>query len=370
VATFEILFKCMSDVDTMNQRVKPSFLWIVRQIYWTSRRDHAAIPHLLGTLFRSFFSLAAFWLRERLMGRSPVMIIALTEHLGDIVAAEPVSRSARDRFPTDRICWVVQKPYRALVRSFPAINGTIVVQCLTEWLILWSFGLSDVVWDLHLSERSCPKCRVSFRKPGLAGEFTYATYYDRGNLLAAQCISAGIPPIADGPVLSSDASIISTIDKLSLPSSFVVIHCKSNEACRDWPRSSWIELVQHINEELGLRVIEIGSSSYVFMSNTSLTRSLCGMLSIRQTAEVIRRAKLFIGIDSGPAHIANAVATEGVVLLGDYHDFRHYMPYSGGYQTGDRATLLWAEGPVASLPVQTVIGAIRQRLLQSLPPFD
>ena len=76
---------------------------------------------------------------------------------------------------------------------------------------------------------------------------------------------------------------------------------------------------------------------------------MAGMLSILETAEVIRRAELFVGIDSGPAHLANAVATPGVILIGQYNAFKRFMPYSGLYAT-ERATLLWPMGQLQRCP--------------------
>ena len=81
-----------------------------------------------------------------------------------------------------------------------------------------------------------------------------------------------------------------------------------------------------------------------------------------ETAEVIRRADLFIGIDSGPAHLANAVGTPGVILLGAYGGFRSYLPYSGGYATGMAADIIRADGPAADVPAAAVYDAAMRRL--------
>ena len=87
----------------------------------------------------------------------------------------------------------------------------------------------------------------------------------------------------------------------------------------------------------------------------------CGQLSVLGTAAVIRRASLFVGIDSGPAHFANALGPPGVILLGSYGPFAKYTPYSGRYANAG-ATLLQHDAPVAELPVETVFDAVRARL--------
>jgi ADP-heptose:LPS heptosyltransferase len=108
--------------------------------------------------------------------------------------------------------------------------------------------------------------------------------------------------------------------------------------------------------------VEVGLKSLVVTPDGEMNRSLCGQLSILQTAEVIRRSSLYIGSDSGPAHLANAIGTYGVIVLGHYRHFRRYMPYSGDYANGNRCQLLYNDGPVSAMPVDTIIDAINYRL--------
>ena len=97
-------------------------------------------------------------------------------------------------------------------------------------------------------------------------------------------------------------------------------------------------------------------------SAVPLYKSFCGSLSILETAEVIRRAKLFIGIDSGPAHLANAVGTFGVIMFGNYIGFERYNPFSGGYRNGSNAVLLYANGPVEAIQVDSVFVEVEEYL--------
>lgn len=84
-----------------------------------------------------------------------------------------------------------------------------------------------------------------------------------------------------------------------------------------------------------------------------------------ETAEVIGQAGLFVGIDSGPAHMANAMGTDGVILLGQLFDFTDYLPYSGRYKQGEGVTILNDFGkPCAELPFDWVQTAVAARLSQ------
>jgi ADP-heptose:LPS heptosyltransferase len=64
-------------------------------------------------------------------------------------------------------------------------------------------------------------------------------------------------------------------------------------------------------------------------------------------------ADVFAGINSGPAHVANAVGTP--VPMGVYRRFNKYLPFSGGYADGSTDTLANnLAGPASPLTVLTV----------------
>jgi len=57
------------------------------------------------------------------------------------------------------------------------------------------------------------------------------------------------------------------------------------------------------------------------------TVDLCGRTSLRETAALLRRCRLYVGAESAGAHIACAVGVPNVVILGGGH-FGRFMPYS------------------------------------------
>lgn len=57
------------------------------------------------------------------------------------------------------------------------------------------------------------------------------------------------------------------------------------------------------------------------------TINLCGRPTLRETAALLRRCRLYVGAESAGAHIACAVGVPNVVLLGGGH-FGRFMPYS------------------------------------------
>lgn len=286
--------------------------------------------------------------------------IVLVEHFGDVVACEPVVRHLRARSPDARIVWVTGARYRPLVEAHPDLDGVVTADCLCVARSLERARVFDEVVDLHPDLRPCPEGGMPPRKPGGDPSVTVENYYEHGSLLASFCKSAGLPPLADAPRLHLPAGTRERVDRLGLPARFAVFHCCSNEESRDWRDDAWRELAQRTREELGVPVVEVGTVPVV---GDAAAPGLCGKTTLPETAEVVRRASLFVGVDSGPAHLANAAGTAGVVLLGRYKSFVGHVPYSGRYAAGG-ADLVRARGPASRLTVDEVFAAVRRRLAE------
>lgn len=291
-------------------------------------------------------------------GNRPIVVIGLVEHLGDIVACRPVSAHVRRTNPDSWIVWPVREAYRPLVDSDPNVDESLELGCLTEWMHVREWRIWDRVVDLHVHGRSCEVCRRTLQREDPC--ITLRNYYDHGSLLEVFSQAAGLPRLSEQPRLEVPPEEREWGERLDLPCRIVVFHGVSNQASRDWADGKWSELIARLNSQ-GVETAEIGLEPIV-RTNPGRHRDLCGLPLLR-SAEVLRRARVYVGVDSGPAHLANAVDTRGVVLLGDYSRFgNQYTPYTGGYADGSNATLLRSDGPASSLSVDTVERAVLEAL--------
>ncbi|KAB7730165.1 glycosyl transferase [Rudanella paleaurantiibacter] len=304
--------------------------------------------------------------RKLRIGQRPLVAIVLSEQMGDVVACEPVGREVRRRHPNAHIVWFVRKPYLDLILHNPNIDSYVLELCPGERTRLLDTGVFDKVYNLHLSHRKCKYCKEDPVNP-IADSLgiDYANYYFHGDLLDVFSRAAGLPAITDEPRMYIPEADARRVAALNLPDNAVVIHCQSSYTPRDWPPHEWDRLVNWLLETYPYPVIEVGLKPVVRNSNPRFI-DLCGQLSILQTAEVIGKARLFIGIDSGPAHFANAMGTDGVILLGKLFDYVEYLPYSGRYKRGEGVTILNKLGsPCSELPFEWVQEAVQQHLTQA-----
>lgn len=260
------------------------------------------------------------------------IIVGLIEHLGDIVACEPVSRYLRASYPDEKITWVVSAPYRDLIDANPHVDETRVVDCLTDWIKLTKHESFTRIVDLHVNLRVCEHCRIPlFKRSGNPFVNAYQ-WFDYGSLLEAFSLGAGLPVLSGHPLIHTTQAHRTAVDALNLPERFCVVHLESNNVDKDWLPEKWEKLLRRITDELGLPIVEVGGgrrSNEIALPTGSI--SLFNRIPILHSAEVIRRAAVFIGIDSGPAHLANAAKVPAVILLGKLGFFRSYTPYSGYY---------------------------------------
>jgi heptosyltransferase III len=289
---------------------------------------------------------------------APWVLAGLIEHLGDIVAAEPIARYLRRTHPDAMIAWAVRGAYRELVDTHPCVDRVIEVGCLTEWMTLGDSGVFDHIVDLHIPQKHCAICRIKTRARPHHGDLAMDNYYFHGNLLEIYCTCGNLPILHDGPLVYLEDRHRARVDALELPASFVALHATSNQVERDWDAAKWHALAEAVTRQAP--IVELGTAPVLGARPGVI--DLCGNLSILESAEVIRRAAVFVGVDSGPAHLANAVGTYGIILLGHYRAYTRYMPYSGAYGDGRNARVLHNDGPASALPVARVLEALAPRL--------
>ncbi len=320
---------------------------------------HSAFVARTGTTA----SLGAAALKLRRSEKKRLRIgIGLVEHFGDIVACEPVARYLRKQYPDAEISWVVRDTFRELIDHNPNVDRTIAVDCLTDWIKWRSHGAFDKIVDLHVNERICQHCRIPLHKtdgdPSITGD-NHLTY---GGLLKAFSLSAGLPPLDDAPRVYIPEAVARTVDAFALPSRYVVFHCRSNAVEKDWDYEKWTTLAQRVASELNVQVVELGLQPTI-RHDTPGAINYCGKTDLLQMAEVIRRGAGFVGVDSGPAHFANAASTPSVVLLGQLAQFKSYNPFSGDFGAEKNLTIVRnGHGPAASITVDDVFQALKARI--------
>ncbi len=342
---------------------------------WTHERSHFRelwpyryhkYTHIVGKFWSFAKKYVQLLVLKKQIGNRKLVAIILSEQMGDIIACEPVAREVRRRHPNDYIIWAVRKPYVELVEHHPDLDGYLIEKCPGERVQLLRSGIFDVVYNMHISHRKCKYCPEDPINPtaDLIG-LTFDNYLDRGDLLYIFSQAAGLPALTDDPKMYIPDAVRQNVARLNLPPDAIVLHCQSSYIPRDWPAPNWTKLVNWLLANYPYPIVEVGIVPVVTVNHPQF-HNLCGQLSLLETAEVIRQAHLFIGIESGPAHMANAMYTESIILTGQLFDFVNYSTYSGAFKRGEKITILNNLGhPCIELPYAWVEEAVAKQLGQA-----
>jgi heptosyltransferase-3 len=111
------------------------------------------------------------------------------------------------------------------------------------------------------------------------------------------------------------------IDELVKEVPFVHVHPASRWRFKCWPAERNAELIDRLaadghNVVLTAAPDETGFIQQILEKTKSETVNLAGKLSIKELGALTARAKLFIGVDSMPMHLAAAMGTPTVALFG------------------------------------------------------
>lgn len=100
----------------------------------------------------------------------------------------------------------------------------------------------------------------------------------------------------------------------------IVLHTTAGWEAKKWEVSNFVELIKDIGANFQIFIIggKEDSSNAEFISKKvdSKVYDVTGLLTMSESAELIRRAELFIGADSGPLYLAEAVGTPTLSLFG------------------------------------------------------
>jgi len=105
--------------------------------------------------------------------------------------------------------------------------------------------------------------------------------------------------------------------------SFAAVACRAVAESRRWGQENYTALVRWLTTEVGLPVVLVGGADDVAEAEAIVAAvadapvtNLAGKTNLRESAGILSRASLFVGNDSGPAHLAASVGCPIVVLSG------------------------------------------------------
>ncbi|MGD0301173.1 MAG: glycosyltransferase family 9 protein [Bryobacteraceae bacterium] len=256
---------------------------------------------------------------ERLAPGARVAVIRLRS-LGDCVLTTPSLSLLKQARPDLRIAIVVEDAFA------PIFSGNPDVECIlrpraaeiSRWRPQLSLNLHGGATSVRLTLASRASLRAGF------GHFRFRTIYNI-RIPRAQEILNVDRKVHTAEHLASAifflGAPVSQIPRARLfakpaarPLSYAVLHPMASAPDKIWPHSNFLALADHIQRRLQLEPVFIsgpGESLDAFHPYTRIEGA-----SLEEIKSLLAGASLFIGNDSGPAHMAAACGIPVVALFG------------------------------------------------------
>lgn len=114
-------------------------------------------------------------------------------------------------------------------------------------------------------------------------------------------------------------------------SPLLAVHLGAGTPAKRWPERHWKMLISRFLRD-GWRVVVVGGPEDLGLGSIlpehAQLRDWTGRLAVTETAALLERADLFIGSDSGPAHLAACAGVASVILFSGTNRVRQWRPWS------------------------------------------
>ncbi len=292
----------------------------------------------------------------------------------------PLVRSLKRRWPEAQIDMIVFRGTEGVLEHNPDIRRVIVVaqrarprERLADAMRIWrryDLACAAIASDrarfyawfggrrrVGLVDPARVTKLIRFMLDGIALDRHGDVHTVTSSLAVAEAL--GVTPHAEvvAPGIGADPARIKQFDAmmygpdgLSGERPFVVLHPSPMFRYKQWSEDGWVDLIRWARAR-GFDVALTGGparaeSDYarrIVDASHEKVANFVGRLSFGETAELIRRAKLFVGPDTGATHVAAACGTPTLALFGPSNPTR-WGPWPAGWPAHDEPWPLRGSG--------------------------
>ena len=304
-----------------------------------------------------------FWSREISAKR---LLIIKTDALGDFLLFSPTLGFYRKIFPNYEIDLMVSTAGYELAKYFKNNVDKLLVLDRSKFnknlfyrrkifRSIYKMGYEIVVYPTYSREVNADHL-VKFAKAkesiGWNGDTSNITDFDKkkGNRFYTKIFNSNIARLSE---LDRNYEFIEFLgcktkhnppslpqmpvsDKLFnfLTEKYFVIHPGSSIGHRMWPLEKYVELIKKLNSHFngGVKFVITGSLSEkrigAFLQETlpGFVIDMIGQTDVANLVLVLKNSRIYIGSDTGAAHISAAVGTPTVCVMGGGH-LKRFFPY-------------------------------------------
>lgn len=282
-------------------------------IHWLNLKEK--FLYLLSSLTSSFLNSIG----KKQASVQRILVVKLDE-IGDMVTALHVFYHLNEQFPEAKI-EVLCKPFNAIFfRYMKNVSVTKEAKGKYELIVELRGNYHSIFYALmHPPCLRLDRGTVRMRNKFSGGQLNELVT----NFQIIKPVLKSDTAMLKNSIIYSDAEVAKVDSWLNQEKidTFVLLHIGARDEFRRWPVDKFQTIIKFLNSK-GLRCLLVGGVDDYYMNESCLiglspiNRNIAGIFNLLEFAALCSKARLFVGNESGPLHIASAQDTPLVALFG------------------------------------------------------
>jgi len=295
-----------------------------------------------------------------------ILLIQL-KHLGDVLLITPVVRALQNAWPAANLSALVPRGMEAMLSEHPLLREILLMDRRQRGIaasLRFARELRrrhfDLVLEFSGGDRGAVAAwltgagtRVSFAHPKrpwwhrclaltlMAPPLPLRAHTVEKNL--ALVAALGVTPHHQGLEFywsqATAATVQDLMERFTLtPRGFLLMHPPARWLFKCWTAAGYAQVIDVLQAEYHLPVVltaaptpqEMDFIGEILALVRTRPINLAGRLDLKALGALIAQARLFVGVDSAPMHLAAAVGTPSVILFGPSGPY-NWRPWGDGH---------------------------------------
>lgn len=287
--------------------------------------------------------------------RRPRILIVRLSAIGDVIHSMPIACALRERFPNALLTWVVEERAAGVLQGHEALDRLIVLR--RGWLksppAVWRLRreLRAMRFDVAIEAQGLSKAAVAAwlsgakRRIGMGGiwgrelsPWLNTELVNGDGLHAVQRSLRLLRPLGiESPAIrfqvadlpADRAAAERMIRKAGLERGFVLVTCGAGWASKLWPADRHAAVAAYLGRRWKLPSLLTWGNEEEHRRAEAIAAEAAGHarvappMTLLELAALARRARFCLGSDTGPLHLAAAVAAPCLGLYGPWPADKH-----------------------------------------------
>ncbi|MEK7560107.1 MAG: glycosyltransferase family 9 protein, partial [Patescibacteria group bacterium] len=289
----------------------------------------------------AFLPLFNFYARKKIKSKElRILIIPHMTRVGDLIATTPAIRAIKQKYPQSFVAVAVGKKIAPILENNPYVDAVVVYRANNLLGFLrkvfkrnfnWSFNFSGTSFGTLISLYGAIPNKVKLEKEEKYFNEVLTDKLNNHRFLYKNHTD----PILHFLSMLKILGIESTDTKKNIfiyeigeakaskfGGSMVGISVSAGNRAKEWGDEKFKELAVRINEKYGTKIVFIGAQS----DEARILRIVDGLdkekflaatdFSLGELPSLIKKLKLYIAVDTGPIHIADALLVPFIDIVG------------------------------------------------------